>query len=222
MKRFTSTVLLAIAAFNIALAQTKENNDYVEFDDRKNIVHGVYFGFNVHYGKIDNQDTALGNVKLAYVANQQIEIGFAITGFFNERPNDNPTLFNGDKIAMLGGYAGLHVEPILFGKKFISVSFPLLVGGGLVGYSGNENNEYENLKKDDFDDFFIVEPGVNILYNFSRFTQLETGIKYRLTSKYNLLPYEEGNLNGFSIGAGLKIGIFNMGRKKRKIKDDFN
>lgn len=223
MRRFTSTVLLVMAAFNIVLAQTKETSDYVEFDDRKNIVHGVYFGFNVHYGKIDNQDTAFGNIKLAYVANQQIEIGFAATGFFNERPNDNPTLFNGDKIAMLGGYAGLHVEPILFGKKFISVSFPLLVGGGLVGYSGNDNNEeYDNLKEDDFDDFFIVEPGINILYNFSRFTQLETGIKYRFTSKYDLLPYKEGNLNGFSIGAGLKIGIFNMGRKKRKIKDDFN
>ncbi len=219
------TLGLLLLVFNSVLGQTKESEDYVQFDDRKNIVHGVYLGFNVHYGRADTRGAkglALANFKLAYVANQQIEVGFGGTVFFNERDNDRPDLFNGNKIGLVGAYGGMHLEPILFGKRFISVSFPVLVGGGVVGFLGNNFvDDYEG-DENDFDDFFVVEPGINILYNFSRFTQFETGIRYRFTSEYDLSPYDKGNLNGFSIGAGLKIGIFNMGRKKQKIKDDFN
>ncbi|GAB1856471.1 hypothetical protein MHTCC0001_13060 [Flavobacteriaceae bacterium MHTCC 0001] len=216
--------LLVLITYGSNYAQKENATDYVEFDDRKNVVHGVYFGFNLHYGELDTRgtrETAFANIKLAYVANQKMEVGFGLTGFFNERPNDRPDLFNGDKIALIGGYMGLHLEPILFGKRFISVSFPVLVGAGAVGYFGNSfTDEYEDIKEEDLDKFFIVEPGINILYNFTRFTQLETGIRYRFTSTYNLPPYDSGNLNGFSIGVGLKLGIFNMGRKK-KVKDNF-
>ncbi len=230
MKRIITFVLL-VSLISPLYAQKKKDSkndaNYVEFDDRKNVVHGVYLGFNLHYGHVDNdnRDTAFGNIKIAYVANRKVEIGFGGTIFFNERENDRPDLFNGDKIAMIGAYGGLHVEPILFGKRFISVSFPLLVGGGVVGFFGNNfTDDYEgvdnDIKDEDFDKFFIVEPGINILYNFSRYTQLETGFRYRFTSQYNQPLYKKGNINGFSIGFGLKIGIFNMGRKKA-IKDNF-
>ena len=219
------TILCVLITFSTLNAQKEESQDYIQFDDRNNVVHGVYLGFNIHYAKFDTpgtQDAVLVNFKLAYVANQKVEIGFGGSVFFNERDNDRPDLFNGDKIGLVGAYGGIHLEPILFGKRFVSVSFPILMGGGVVGYFGNSfTDEYEDLNDQDFDEFFIVEPGINILYNFSRYTQFETGIRYRFTSQYDLSPYDKGNLNGFSIGAGLKIGIFNMGRKK-KIKDDFN
>ncbi|WP_298893610.1 hypothetical protein [uncultured Psychroserpens sp.] len=220
-------LILTTAVFvisNIMFAQTNDQEEYIEFDDRKNVVHGVYLGFGGHYGRMDNQDTFLGTLKLAYVANRKLEIGFAFTGFYNDRPNTQPNLFDGDKVLLIGGYGGFHIEPILFGDRFISISFPMLIGGGIVTYRGIETLENEDieLEEEDFDDFFIVEPGVNILYNFSRYTQLETGFRYRFTSNYNLSPFKgKDNLNGFSVVVGLKIGIFNMGRKK-KIKDNFN
>ena len=216
-------ITFALTCIGISNAQEKETDDYVEFDDRKNTVHGVYLGLGGHYGRMDGEDTAFATLKLAYVANRQLEVGFAVTGFYNDRPNTQPDMFNGNKVVLIGGYGGFHVEPILFGKRFISISFPTLIGGGGVTYRGIdtlENDDVE-LEDKDFDNFFIVEPGINILYNFSRFTQLETGIRYRFTSDYDLSPFKgKGNLNGYSIVVGLKIGIFNMGRKK-KIKDKF-
>lgn len=224
MKRIITLIVIMFTCISLN-AQKEESDDYIQFDDRKNVVHGVYLGINLHYARFDTpgaKDAVLANFKFAYVANQKIEIGFGVTGFFNERNNDRPDLFNGDKIALIGGYAGIHLEPILFGKRFISVSFPVLVGGGAVGYFGNSfTDEYENLNDEDFDEFFVVEPGINILYNFSRYTQFETGIRYRFTSQFDLSPYDTGNLNGLSLGVGLKVGIFNMGRKK-KVKDNFN
>ncbi|WP_456438931.1 hypothetical protein [Psychroserpens sp.] len=214
---------LAFISLNVLSAQIDETNEYVEFDDRKNIVHGVYIGLGGHYGRMDGEDTVLATLKLAYVANRQLEVGFAVTGFYNDRPNTQPNLFDGNEVILFGGYGGFHVEPILFGDRFISVSFPTLIGGGIVTYKGIDTLENEDVElvDKDFDDFFIVEPGINILYNFTRFTQLETGIRYRFTSNYNLSPFKgRDNLNGYSIMIGLKLGIFNMGRKK-KIKDNF-
>lgn len=215
-------VLPFIVLFFVPLyGQNKANNDYIEFDDRKNVVHGVYIGFNAQYGKIENKDVVLGAFKIAYVANQKLEIGFAVKGFSSESFDVNNDYISQKDMVLVGGYGGLHVEPILFGKRFISVSFPLLVGGGLVGYFDYDDFiEDEEFDHSDYDDFFVVEQGINILYNFSRFTQVETGIRYRFTSEYDLFPYKKGNLNGFSVGIGLKVGIFNMGRNK-KIKDNF-
>lgn len=215
---------LAFVSTNLLCAQTEETKGYVEFDDRENVVHGVYLGLGVHYGRMDGEDTGFATIKLAYVANRRLEVGFAATGFINSRPNTQPELFDGDEVAMFGGYGGFHLEPILFGERFISLSFPMLIGGGAVSYSGIDTVENEDIEFEDgdFDSFFIVEPGINILYNFSRYTQLETGIRYRFTSEYDLAPFEKkGNLNGYSIMIGLKVGVFNLGRKK-KIKDDFN
>jgi len=221
MKKIIILTLVLIVSHSLQ-AQVKETNDYVEFDDRKNVVHGVYVGLGGHFGRMDGEDTAFATIKLAYVANRKLEIGFAFTGFINDRPNTQTDLFDGDKLLLFGGYGGFHVEPILFGDRFISISFPTLIGGGLVTYKGIDTLEDDNneLEENDFDDFFIVQPGINILYNITRFTQLETGLRYRFTSSYDLPFKNKDNLNGYSIMIGLKLGIFNMGRKK-KIKDKF-
>ncbi|WP_034042381.1 hypothetical protein [Wocania ichthyoenteri] len=226
MKRII-TIIFVLIVTNSLSAQKKEQGDYIQFDDRKNTVHGVYIGLTQHVGKLENEWASFTSLKLAYVANRKLEIGFVGTFFFSEVPN-KMGIYRGDEALLIGSYGGLHLEPILFGNKFISVSFPVLIGGGAItlleereqgGYEFT-SDEYEN-GKFDFDHFFIIEPGVNLLYNISRFVQIETGIKYRFSEKYNVPFYGKGDMSGFSAGLGIKIGIFNMGRKK-KVKDDFN
>lgn len=225
MKRFINTILFVLITLNIAFAQTKETNDYVEFDDRKNIVHGVYLGVSQHIGRISNETAGFTSIKVAYVANRKFEIGFEGTLFYSLQPN-NTNVYEGKDILLFGGYGGLHLEPILFGNRFISVSFPLLIGAGTATIlERKENGEFafEEEFEDtyDYDSFFIAEPGINILYNVSRFVQIETGVRYRISKPFKLPFYGKDNIKGFSAGLGIKIGVFNMGRKK-KIKDDFN
>lgn len=218
------TAVYTLFIFNLITAQTNETNDYVEFDDRKNVVHGVYLGFTPQYGKISNEDAGLANIKLAYVANRKFEIGLSGSVFGSEQPNAT-NVYNGDKILLMGGYGGLHLEPILSGNRFISISFPLMIGGGMVSILEKKaNGEFDNTPFEndtyDYDSYFIVEPGINILYNISRFVQIETGFRYRISESFRLPFYGKDNIQGFSIGFGVKVGIFNMGRKK-KIKDKF-
>ncbi len=194
----------------------QESKDYIEFNDRKNIVHGFYLGIHTSYGNIENKDTYIMALKVAYVANRQFEIGFTAKALYSEQ--NLPGIFLSNEADLGALYGGLHLEPILFSKAKINLSFPILIGGGAAGYINDDwsDDEFEQNRDKDWDAIFVVEPGINVLYNISRYVQLETGMKYRFSSKVDLSPDDITRINGFSFGFGLKVGIFNLGKNRYK------
>ncbi|MBU3822211.1 hypothetical protein KO566_09080 [Flavobacteriaceae bacterium XHP0103] len=196
------------------LVNAQESDDYIEFNDRKNTVHGVYLGLGTYYGKIDKADTYAMTFQIAYVANQQFEVGFVGVGFYSDLNRQGLNFNDRD---LFGGYGGLHLQPILFSKSKLNLSFPLLIGGGAVGLI---DRDFENtIEDDDWQPVFVFEPGVSLLFNISRYIQLEAAVKHRFSSRINFKPeYGLSNINGFSAGLGIKVGVFNMGRNRYKQK----
>ena len=198
--------------------ESKDNSgDYLEFNDRSNVVHGVYLGLTTHFGEIENQETFFAGLKVAYVANQQFEVGFAGTVFYSEQEFITVGNIEND---LIGGYGGLHIEPILFSKSKVNLSFPLLVGVGAIGYTSDDFDDFDddfiNDEYDDVDAIFVIEPGINALFNVSRYLQVEAGVKYRMSNTIKLATSPIDRLNGFSAGIGIKVGVFNMGRNRYK------
>lgn len=201
---------------------SQENEDYIEFNDRKNVVHGVYAGATTYFGEINGKNTYIMGFKLAYIANRKLEIGFAGGGLYSRNYLSEFTNENSD---LLGGYGGIHIEPILFGKSKVSLGFPVFLGFGGAGFAKDDYREANHNGEPrfvDWDSFFLVEPGVNLLYNLSRYVQLEAGVKYRISTKLELNPNQIKSINGFSAGVGIKIGVFNLGRNryKKNINED--
>ena len=208
------TLLLAFVLIgSFSWAQEQEDTDYIEFNDRKNVVHGVYLGLTTYFGEIDGKETYNGGLKVAYVANRKFEVGFAGHFFYSEQ--NNPMTVNED---LIGAYAGLHLEPILFSENLVNLAFPVFIGGGGVGYFGNNFDDRidPEINKDEIDAIFVLEPGMSLLFNVSRYVQLEAGFKYRFSSKLDLDLNTLDRINGFSGGIGVKIGVFNMGRNRYK------
>ena len=208
--------LLVLCMALIGFAQ-EEDEDYVTFNDRNNVVHGVYLGLTTRYGQIDDADTYMGGLTVAYVANQQFEIGFEGNFIYSDQDVFNTLLSRREDL--IGAYGGLHLEPIFFSKSLVNLSFPLLIGAGGIGVIGDNFNDHdfeEELDEDDFDAVFIFEPGVSALFNISRYLQIEAGVKYRFSSKINLINSPVDRINGFSAGIGIKVGVFNMGRNRYK------
>lgn len=216
MKQIKITSLLILLAIS-SLLNAQNSDDYIEFNDRKNTVHGVYMGLGFHYGQIKKADTYLSSFKVAYVANQQFEIGFIGVGFYSDLNKQGLSSNDRD---LVGAYGGLHLEPILFSKSKVNISFPVLIGGGAIGVLEGDIDDDSTIHDDDWDPVFVIEPGANILYNINRYVQLEAGVKYRFSSRVNFeLEDSLSRINGLSVGIGVKIGVFNMGRnryKKRK------
>jgi hypothetical protein len=210
-----SFFLLIVLLFT-SLSYAQEDEEYLEFNDRKNVVHGVYLGLNTQFGEIDGEPTYQGGLKIAYVANQQFEVGFSGTFFYSQQDIFNSDLARDEDL--IGAYGGLHLEPILFSKSMVNLSFPLLIGAGAVGYVGDnfDSEDYDELTEDDVDAIFVLEPGVSMLFNISRYLQLEAGVKYRFSNKIDLDFSPVSRINGFSAGVGVKIGVFNMGRNRYK------
>ncbi|WP_350291812.1 hypothetical protein [uncultured Croceitalea sp.] len=194
-----------------------DEGEYITFNDRKNVVHGVYVGLTMAYGEIKGEDTYIGGIKVAYVANQQFEVGFEGKFLYSEQNIFNTT--NNLNEDLFAAYAGFHLEPIFFSKSRVNLSFPLFIGGGAVGYIDGDavrRDEDINIDEDDVDPVFVLEPGMSALFNISRYVQLEAGIKYRFSSKIELTNSPINRINGFSAGIGIKLGIFNMGRNRYK------
>ncbi len=222
MKHIGVFLLLTILSGLQNSLNAQGSEDYIEFNDRKNTVHGVYLGLGFGYGEINNAETYSSSFKVAYVANQQFEIGIILVGLYSDI---NKLGIDNNNKDLASVYGGLHLEPILFSKSKVNLSFPLLIGGGAVALIDDVGNDDEQvvINKNDWKHVFVVEPGVNVLYNINRYIQLEAGLKYRLSSRVSLTP-ESGikRINGVSGGFGIKIGVFNMGRNryKKNINDE--
>ncbi|MGO4921115.1 hypothetical protein [Maribacter spongiicola] len=218
MKPLKLTLLLLSLVSCLNSFGQEETNEYLEFNDRKNVVHGVYIGLSTRLGEIDGNTTYVGELKVAYVANQQFEVGFAGNFLYSEQDIYNNERGRYEDIIV--AYGGLHLEPIFFSKSKVNLSFPLLIGAGGVGYVENNfrDPDYleEDLTSDDINAVFVAEPGVSALFNISRYLQIEAGVKYRFSSRINLPPTRTVNINGFSAGIGIKVGVFNMGRNRYK------
>lgn len=215
MNNHKKFIALFLILLTIPIFAQDDDDEYITFNDRRNVVHGIYVGIGLGYGEIKGKETYLGSFKIAYVANQQLEVGFAAVAFYSEQNFEDAS---GNTFDMGGVYAGLHLEPILFGGSKLNLSFPLLIGPGAVANADDLKRDIDiDLDNgDDWDAVFVVEPGINLLYNPSRFIQLEAGIRYRFSSKVELNPQTVNNINGFSAGVGVKLGIFNMGRNRYK------
>ncbi|MEM9143968.1 MAG: hypothetical protein AAGA86_13345 [Bacteroidota bacterium] len=193
------------------------DSEYITFNDRRNMVHGVYLGLSLGIGEIEGEETYIGGFKVAYVANQQFEVGFLAKALYSRQDIFNPQ--SGANDDLFAAYAGFHLEPILFGKSRVSLSFPVFIGGGAAGYVERDlidSDEDIDLDEDDVDAVFVLEPGVSALFNISRYVQIETGVKYRFSSKIELTDSPIDRINGFSGEIGIKLGIFNMGRNRYK------
>lgn len=211
-----SKLILAVNLMLLPLSLfSQEDGDYIEFNDRKNVVHGVYAGVTTYFGEVNGENAYIMDFKLAYVANRKLEIGLAGGALYSRNYLSKSVNENSD---LIGGYGGIHIEPIIFGKSKVSIGFPLFLGFGGAGFAKDDYKEAENgdLRFEEWDSFFLAEPGVNLLYNLSRYVQLEAGIKYRISTKLELDPGHIKSINGFSAGVGVKIGIFNMGRNRYK------
>lgn len=219
MNQIKITFLLIILCFAHSV-NAQESNDYIEFNDRKNTVHGVYIGLAAYYGTIDKKDTYSTSLKVAYVANQQFELGFEAVALYSDL---NGLGLSENYNDLAGVYGGLHLEPILFSKSTLNLSFPLLVGGGAMAIlKGNLDDDDYVIEDDDWEAVFVLEPGVNLLFNINRYIQLEAGVKHRFSSRLHFENNSLSRINGFSAGIGVKIGVFNMGRNRYKIKDHEN
>ncbi len=171
---------------------------------------GFYFGLHSEYSQIDGYDAFGAGGTFAIIANHGLAIGFSGKGFFSE-PYEVSEITHTSR-SYAGGYGGILIEPILFPKYPVHISFPILLGGGGIARSVLYNYyypyEYTTVYVENAEAFMIAEPGIEVEFNVARWMRLGLGASYRFTTTFEPSSFDSNPLNGFTGGFSLKFGKF--------------
>jgi len=171
---------------------------------------GFYFGFHSEYSQVAGYDAFGAGGTFAMIANHGMAIGFSGKGFFTEPFEKIPG--SSTSFSYTGGYGGFLIEPILFPKFPVHVSFPILLGAGGIAKSTLINYDYPydytEVFVEDAEAFLIAEPGMEIEFNVTRWMRIGLGASYRFTSSLEPSSFESNPLNGFTGGFSMKFGKF--------------
>lgn len=208
MKQLT-IILALIIATSIVHAQDNYSNDEVQTVFSKRKSNGGYGALNAGYTQIDGKDALISGVRGAFIFDHSFAIGLGGYGFVNNFDYDYQGINPEEKFSLAGGYGGLFIEPIIWGKKPVHLSFPILIGMGGVALINNYSwdwGDYDYTYDDDL--FFVVEPAVELEFNLARCFRLALAASYRYTSDIEMYQTDKNVLNGFNFGATFKFGKF--------------
>lgn len=171
---------------------------------------GFYLGFNSGYSQIGGKDAFGAGGSVALIANHSLAIGFAGKGFVTETFSATPE--SSTRYDYSGGYGGLLIEPILFPKSPVHLSFPVILGAGGIAkgvlYNYYYPYEYTQVEIEDAEAFFIAEPGIELELNVARWLRFGLGCSYRLTTRLEPAVFDSKIMDGFTGGFSMKFGKF--------------
>jgi len=171
---------------------------------------GFYFGFHSEYSQIAGYDAFGAGGTFAMIINHGLALGFSGKGFFSE-PYEISSIKN-TSYNYTGGYGGILIEPIIFPKFPVHISFPILLGGGGIARSVLTDYyypyEYTEMKVENAEAFLIAEPGMELEFNVARWMRLGLTGSYRFTTLFTSSSFESNPINGFTAGFSLKFGKF--------------
>lgn len=232
MKIFT-LILALLCVFSLQAQEEEEmkmlfNKKEKPEKEGKKIANGGYGSFSVGWTQIDGKNAMVLGGRGAWIANHHFSLGLAGRGFFNNfgsneyyEPNYDP---NYDaNYSLSGGYGGIFFEPIIFPMSSVHVSFPILIGAGGVAttpmswdYYYNTDYYYYNTNA-----YFVLEPGVDIEFNITKFFRIALGGSYRYTSDVYLqhkylndldetvyVNIPKNALRSFNVDISFKFGWF--------------
>jgi len=172
--------------------------------------NGFYIGFHTEYSQIAGYDAVGIGGTLSFIANHGLAVGFSGKGFFTEPYELIPG--STTSYGYTGGYGGILIEPIVFPKSPVHLTFPLLLGCGGIGRTIINDYgypyEHTNVYVEHAEAFLVAEPGVEVEFNVARWIRLGVGGSYRFTTAVDNSTFESNPMDGFTAGFSLKFGKF--------------
>jgi len=213
MKKTIIFSALIIILYSASFSQDPEFEYYKSKEIKtllgRNRAGGGYTAFTAGYSVVDNQHAVLFGGRFGWLTSHSLGVGLGATGFINEfhfEPSIDKEVF------LAGGYGGIYIEPILFPRSPVHLSFPVLFGAGGISYVSKESDINNNMIEDS-EAFLLIEPAAEIELNLTKFFRLALGVSYRLPTSFNVglsgTPSANAeSIEGLSYTMSFKFGKF--------------
>ena len=230
---FTTGILSASAQINDSTAaasatQTLFNTDAKTiFKLPKPLTFGFYVQPEYQYGQVAGSFTGFTGYSLMLVVSQRFAIGAIRSKQIS--PSFSPKSFT--PLYVNTEFAGLKMEYTFTPQQAIHISFPIVLGAGYIDVDSLPFNLQRDYSKDPIvpdgaypstyvtgGEYLVNQVGVNVETNVMRGLKLYAGANYRLAFLSEGLgiyePLTLQTLQGYSINAGVKVGVFEFSPKK--------
>ena len=163
-----------------------------DFMNERSLLVGAYGGF------IINRRYLFGLAGYGLVTNVEFE---------GEIPNQGTQ----KPLNLHGGYGGVLVGFTVAPRELIHLSVPILFGAGAFEVSDNDffvNNPADSEFTVESSVFFVVEPGLELEFNITKYFRIGAGATYRYITGTELLNVEDEEVSGFTGMISFRFGRF--------------
>ncbi len=162
------------------------------FVDERGLLAGAYGGF------IINRRYLFGVAGYGLVTNVEFE-GMV--------PNDPEPR----KLNLHGGYGGVLIGTTIAHKELVHISMPIVFGVGSFevvdkNYFGSNVADSEFTIENSI--FFVVEPGIQLEFNITKYFRIAAGVTYRYVSGTELANVSDDDVTGTSGILSFRFGRF--------------
>ena len=204
---------MCISLSYTVVAQDNEGDEMQTLFGDGEVTFGGYGGPKVAYSSFDGKDIWLVGGRGGVIINHSLVLGGAGYGIVNSPIYTNFTHrdLTYDEAYLQGGYGGFIIEGIIWPKKIVHISVPVLIGAGGIMFTDqrypDEHSDFQN-HVIVHNAFFVVEPGVEVELNVVRFMRLTAGVSYRYAPKLELPNIDSGAFNSLTTSISFKFGKF--------------
>lgn len=189
-------ILMASTLFLAAIALAEDDETLLRSGE---IRSGGFGGPMVKFSPVNGQAGVFVGGRGGWLINSVFSIGGGGYGLANRVTADNP-----DSVRLELGVGGVILEAVFMPKKLVHGTASLLIGGGSInmhrGRHGNDNDEVEN--------FFALEPELNLEINVLRFFRFCPGVSYRWIVGDSRFLDSDWDISGLSGNLMFKFGKF--------------
>lgn len=209
MKKYVLSIMLLTFAMSIALAQEE---DYQVKETKtvlgKNTKARGFGSLDLKVSKFKNDHALLVGAHGGVLLDNRFILGLGGYGL-----TTNVDFEGTDPIGkqyLYGGYGGLVLGAVIAPREMVHIYIPVLIGAG--GMEVTDQNYFQGrFDSNHFTEssaFFVVEPGIEVEINMTKFFKIGIGGSYRWIRESNLVNITDDDLSNFSGQISFKFGSF--------------
>lgn len=188
--------------------EKKDNPPEVLFNLKESSVSG-YGGIYTRFSKAGDTNGCFVGGRGGFIINDSFVVGAGGMGLVNPGKREKITgnEYTGIYDEVQFGYGGFLTEYYFNPKDLVVFSIGTLIGGGGL-YFTQDKEEDENDHHEGGDNFFVLEPELNVFIHLTRFCRIGAGVSYRYVNGINSEGMDDSDFRGPAASAMVQFGWF--------------
>ncbi|GAB4248756.1 MAG: hypothetical protein Tsb0034_28150 [Ekhidna sp.] len=164
-------------------------------------------------GDFKNERGLLVGAYGGFIINRRFLFGVAGYGLVTNIEFDGVVPDQADRkpLNLHGGYGGVMIGGTIAPKELIHISVPIVLGAGSFEVSDKDyfvNNPADSEFTIENSVFFVLEPGLEIEFNITKYFRLGAGVTYRHITGTDLVNVSDEDVSGYNAMISLRFGRF--------------